>query len=223
MYSFFALFQCDLAARNVLVTHDLNVKIADFGHSERDYFEMETRNARQRRQSFLSKQPVCWVAYEVLQCKTKSYESDLWSFGVFMWEVFEIGKGKPYEFLRDDKGKVTPQALLEYLNEGSRLPQPENCPDDVYDLMFLCWNVEPNKRPSFRHLKMELESYELMLNQTRIRRASEASTYSNRAHLNNMNTQTSYVSMGPTHQPFNAQSSLLYSALMDANENLAIL
>lgn len=227
---FFHIFQCDLAARNVLVTHDLNVKIADFGHSERDYFEVEAgrsqeggpNNPKEHLVCQNNKQPICWVAYEVLQSKIKLYESDLWSFGVFMWEVFELGKGKPYEFLRDDKCKIHPSELLEYLDKGSRLSQPENCPEDVYDLMLLCWKQEPSERPSFKHLKMELESFALILDQSRVRRDSVASrfSYNDRTHLN---TQTSYVSMIPPPPP--QHLNLTYAALNanDENENFAIL
>ena len=89
--------------------------------------------------------------------------------------------------------------------------------------MLLCWKVEPTERPSFKHLKMELESFALMLDQTRTRRASQASRISCQyTQMNTVNTQASYLSMASA-QPINAQSCLLYSALMDANENLDIL
>ena len=78
------------------MTHDLQFKITDFGLSERDYFDLTIAPAK----SNCTLQPICWLAYEVLQSKAKVYESDVWSFGVYMWEVFEFGCGKPYVFLK---------------------------------------------------------------------------------------------------------------------------
>ena len=233
----------------------MNVKIADFGHSERDYFEVETSQevARVLPVCKNNKQPICWVAYEVLHSKTKLYESDLWSFGVFMWEVFQIGKGKPitffkiffsaiflfslflgkpYEFLRDDKGKINPGDILDFLNQGSRLAAPDHCPPEVYDLMLQCWKQEPFERSSFRHLKMELESLAVILDQERKRRNSVSSgiSYQDRAQLN---TQTSYVSMiipqsaNNNNAPPPAHFNLTYAALNandeDEIENFGIL
>ena len=164
-------FQCDLAARNVLVTHDLQVKIADFGLSERDYSDPTIAPAK----SSAKFQPICWLAYEVhlylsfhirnlylkhfqvLLSKAKEYESDVWSFGVFMWEVFEFGCGQPFVFLKDERGSIPCVRLIEYFEEGHRLPMPELCPSAIFDLMLQCWELEPSARPSFKALKKHLE------------------------------------------------------------------
>ena len=151
---FHMIFQCDLAARNVLVTHDLQFKITDFGLSERDYFDLTIAPAK----SNATLQPICWLAYEVLQSKGKVYESDVWSFGVYMWEVFEFGCGKPYVFLKDEKGRITSNKLVEYFEEGHRLPMPELCPGAIHDLMQQCWELEPSERPAFWLLKKQLEA-----------------------------------------------------------------
>ena len=145
---------------------------------------------------------------------------------------FSLFLGKPYEFLRDDKGKINPGDILDFLNQGSRLAAPDHCPPEVYDLMLQCWKQEPFERSSFRHLKMELESLAVILDQERKRRNSVSSgiSYQDRAQLN---TQTSYVSMiipqsaNNNNAPPPAHFNLTYAALNandeDEIENFGIL
>ena len=146
--------------------------------------------------------------------------------------LFSLFLGKPYEFLRDDKGKINPGDILDFLNQGSRLAAPDHCPPEVYDLMLQCWKQEPFERSSFRHLKMELESLAVILDQERKRRNSVSSgiSYQDRAQLN---TQTSYVSMiipqsaNNNNAPPPAHFNLTYAALNandeDEIENFGIL
>lgn len=86
-----------------------------------------------------------WIAPESLQNGKYSIESDIWSFGVFCWEVFSFGK-QPFDTLTDEQ-------ILEQIPHGLRLLMPEaGCPDDLYQLMLNCWNMNPDKRPKFSHL-----------------------------------------------------------------------
>ena len=146
-------FQCDLAARNVLVTAELNLKITDFGLSERDYLTLtDTRVTK----SGNKREPIAWLAYEVLRGKEKEYASDVWSFGVYLWEIWQLGYGHPYGHLRE-KGVIDLHKLLHFLDTGNRLAMPELCPDEVFQIMTQCWHLDHHSRPSFQSLKDQLE------------------------------------------------------------------
>ena len=129
------------------------MKIADFGLSERDYNLPGSRTAK----SESARQPIAWLAYEVLRNKDKVYASDVWSYGVYMWEVFEFGYGNPYAHMRE-QGAIEVHKLLKFLEEGNRLAMPELCPDLVFEVMKQCWELDPTQRPSFGDLKEKLET-----------------------------------------------------------------
>ncbi|KJE92844.1 SCR repeat-containing protein/PTK2 protein tyrosine kinase [Capsaspora owczarzaki ATCC 30864] len=129
----------DLAARNCLVGYNLAVKISDFGLShtlseESEYYRMQTRG----------KLPLKWMAIESILFRKFSVLSDVWSFGVLAWEVYSYGAG-PY-------GAITGAELVQFLEQGNRLPQPPTCSADVYSLVTQCWSYEPNERPNFNML-----------------------------------------------------------------------
>jgi serine/threonine protein kinase len=119
------------------------IKISDFGLSE-DVFQ---RNYyREGVDGEMAKLPVKWMAPESLSDGHFSEKSDVWSYGVTMWEVFSGGKS-PYP-------GTNPVTLVQMLEEGGRLPKPYNsaCSDKIYTMMLTCWEAVPDERPSFKTL-----------------------------------------------------------------------
>ncbi|XP_039631094.1 tyrosine-protein kinase ITK/TSK [Polypterus senegalus] len=131
----------DLAARNCLVGENHEVKVSDFGMTR---FVLDD----QYTSSLGSKFPVKWSAPEVIQYSKFSSKSDVWSFGVVMWEVFSEGK-MPYE--NRSNGEV-----VEAVAAGQRLLRPKLASDFIYQLMEWCWKERPEDRPSFTILFHEL-------------------------------------------------------------------
>ncbi|XP_028668720.2 fibroblast growth factor receptor 4 [Erpetoichthys calabaricus] len=133
----------DLAARNVLVTEDNVMKIADFGLArgvhQIDYYK-KTTNGRL---------PVKWMAPEALFDRVYTHQSDVWSFGVLMWEIFTLG-GSPYP-------GIPVEELFKLLKEGHRMDKPSNCTHELYMLMTECWHAVPLQRPTFKRLVEELD------------------------------------------------------------------
>ncbi|XP_078241643.1 macrophage-stimulating protein receptor [Pogona vitticeps] len=135
----------DLAARNCMLDETYTVKVADFGLA-RDVFDKEYYSIRQHRRAKL---PVKWMALESLQTQKFTTKSDVWSFGVLMWELMTRG-ASPYP-------EVDPYDITHYLLQGRRLPQPEYCPDSLYVIMLNCWTPNPEERPTFSALIQEVE------------------------------------------------------------------
>ncbi|NXD03133.1 RON protein, partial [Certhia familiaris] len=135
----------DLAARNCMLDETLTVKVADFGLA-RDVFGKDYYSIQQHRHAKL---PVKWMALESLQTQKFTTKSDVWSFGVLMWELLTRG-ASPY-------AGVDPYDMARYLLQGRRLPQPSHCPDTLYRVMLSCWAPAPEERPSFTGLVGELE------------------------------------------------------------------
>ncbi|NP_001164049.1 tyrosine-protein kinase receptor torso [Bombyx mori] len=133
----------DLAARNVLVTEDKTLKIADFGLS-RDIYE-----ENQYKQKGNGKMPVKWMALESLTRRVYTTQSDVWSFGVVIWEIVTVG-GSPYP-------EVPAARLVRSLRSGYRMPKPVNCSKPLYDIMRACWNASPRDRPTFPELHQKLD------------------------------------------------------------------
>ncbi|TSM04907.1 Protein-tyrosine kinase 6 [Bagarius yarrelli] len=133
----------DLAARNILVGSDLECKVADFGLARiiKDSVYTASRN---------TKIPVRWTAPEAALHQRFSVKSDVWSFGVLLYEMMSRGK-MPYE------GK-TNKEVLEILASGYRLPCPGRCPPNIYRMMLDCWAAESSKRPSFHALHSQLDN-----------------------------------------------------------------
>ncbi|KAJ8348441.1 hypothetical protein SKAU_G00270300 [Synaphobranchus kaupii] len=133
----------DLAARNVLVTEDNVMKIADFGLArgvhQIDYYK-KTTNGRL---------PVKWMAPEALFDRVYTHQSDVWSFGVLMWEIFTLG-GSPYP-------GIPVEELFKLLKEGHRMDKPSNCTHELYMKMRECWHAIPTQRPTFKQLVEELD------------------------------------------------------------------
>uniref|UniRef100_A0A8C7YAX3 receptor protein-tyrosine kinase n=1 Tax=Oryzias sinensis TaxID=183150 RepID=A0A8C7YAX3_9TELE len=133
----------DLAARNCMLNENMNVCVADFGLSKKIY------NGDYYRQGRISKMPVKWIAIESLADRVYTTKSDVWSFGVTMWEIATRGQ-TPYPGVENSE-------IYDYLRQGNRLKQPPDCLDLIYSLMFSCWLLSPKDRPSFEALRCELE------------------------------------------------------------------
>ncbi|KAL1790708.1 fibroblast growth factor receptor 3 isoform X1 [Sigmodon hispidus] len=133
----------DLAARNVLVTEDNVMKIADFGLARDvhnlDYYK-KTTNGRL---------PVKWMAPEALFDRVYTHQSDVWSFGVLLWEIFTLG-GSPYP-------GIPVEELFKLLKEGHRMDKPASCTHDLYMIMRECWHAVPSQRPTFKQLVEDLD------------------------------------------------------------------
>ncbi|XP_069045134.1 fibroblast growth factor receptor 2 isoform X7 [Lepisosteus oculatus] len=133
----------DLAARNVLVTENNVMKIADFGLARDvhniDYYK-KTTNGRL---------PVKWMAPEALFDRVYTHQSDVWSFGVLMWEIFTLG-GSPYP-------GIPVEELFKLLKEGHRMDKPGNCTNELYMMMKDCWHAISSQRPTFKQLVEDLD------------------------------------------------------------------
>ncbi|XP_048773673.2 epidermal growth factor receptor-like isoform X3 [Ostrea edulis] len=131
----------DLAARNVLVQSPGQIKITDFGLAKLlDINEDEYHAAG-------GKMPIKWLALECIQQRIFTHKSDVWSFGVTVWELFTYGQ-RPYE-------NVRARDVPDLLEKGERLPQPSICTIDVYMIMIKCWMLDADSRPSFFELTEE--------------------------------------------------------------------
>ncbi|XP_037584312.1 non-receptor tyrosine-protein kinase TYK2 [Cebus imitator] len=143
----------DLAARNVLLDNDRLVKIGDFGLAKAVPEGHEYYRVREDGDS-----PVFWYAPECLKEYKFYYASDVWSFGVTLYELLThcaSSQSPPTKFLEligITQGQVTVLRLTELLERGERLPRPDKCPCEVYHLMKNCWETEASFRPTFQNL-----------------------------------------------------------------------
>ena len=132
----------DLAARNVLVSENNVLKIADFGlarNIQGDYYRKTTDG----------RLPVKWMAFESLLGQVYTSQSDVWSYGILLWEIITLG-GTPYP-------GIQAQELFKKLETGYRMEKPPNCPNEIYEIMRDCWNEIPYERPTFKQLVEELD------------------------------------------------------------------
>ncbi|CAL8332691.1 unnamed protein product [Merluccius merluccius] len=139
----------DLAARNILLTRGRVAKICDFGLARditTDANYVLRGNARL---------PVKWMSPESIFDYVYTYESDVWSYGILLWEIFSLGNS-PYP------GMQVGSAFYRMIQEGHRMNMPEFAPTEMYDMMLSCWNDDPLKRPSFQKL---VERSELLLSE----------------------------------------------------------
>ncbi|KNC30365.1 Tyrosine-protein kinase Btk29A [Lucilia cuprina] len=131
----------DLAARNCLVGSENVVKVADFGLARYVLDDQYTSSGG-------TKFPIKWAPPEVLNYTRFSSKSDVWAYGVLMWEVFTCGK-MPY-------GRLKNTEVVERVQRGIILEKPKSCAKEIYDVMKKCWSHSPEDRPSFRVLKEQL-------------------------------------------------------------------
>jgi len=134
----------DLAARNCMVAADFTVKIGDFGMT-RDVYD--TDYYRKGGKGLL---PVRWMAPESLYDGLFTTSSDVWSYGIVLWEITTLA-AQPYP------GKSN-EDVLSFVIDGGILEQPDDCPDRLYNMMCNCWKTEPKARPSFLEIVQFLEN-----------------------------------------------------------------
>ncbi|CAJ1069833.1 tyrosine-protein kinase Fer isoform X2 [Xyrichtys novacula] len=131
----------DLAARNCLVGEGNVLKISDFGMSRQEDDGIYSSSG-------LKQIPIKWTAPEALNYGRYSSESDVWSYGILLWETFSLGVC-PYP-------GMTNQQAREQVEKGYRMSCPQRCPDDVYKVMQRCWQYNPEERPKFSELQRDL-------------------------------------------------------------------
>uniref|UniRef100_M3ZPL4 receptor protein-tyrosine kinase n=1 Tax=Xiphophorus maculatus TaxID=8083 RepID=M3ZPL4_XIPMA len=137
----------DLATRNCLVGEEMIVKIADFGLSRNiysaDYYKANENDAI----------PIRWMPPESIFYNRYTTESDVWAYGVVLWEIFSHGM-QPYYGMGHEE-------VIYYVRDGHILSCPEDCPLELYNLMRLCWSTHPSDRPSFSSIHRILERMHL--------------------------------------------------------------
>lgn len=144
----------DLAARNVLIDHTRTLKISDFGMSRQmEVYVIATggSNVVQR------KVPLRWMSPEAVTDGKYSSSSDVWSFGVVLWEIGTLG-AFPYVNLPNDR-------VLHYILTGGRLQIPPNFSPSLRELILRCWQLDPAKRPRFHQIVADLENMTSKTNQ----------------------------------------------------------
>ncbi|XP_060030207.1 tyrosine-protein kinase CSK isoform X2 [Erinaceus europaeus] len=127
----------DLAARNVLVSEDNVAKVSDFGLTKEASSTQDT-----------GKLPVKWTAPEALREKKFSTKSDVWSFGILLWEIYSFGR-VPYP-------RIPLKDVVPRVEKGYKMDAPDGCPPAVYDVMKNCWQLDAAARPSFLQLREQL-------------------------------------------------------------------
>ena len=157
----------DLASRNCLMDQNYGVKIADFGLSQKmflqDYYRGDESDAI----------PIRWMPLESILHNKYTTESDVWAFGVLLWEIFSFAL-QPYYGLTNEQVRrslkiskrtqdfivsITFQ-VVQFIKEGNTLECPENTPKSVYKVMSSCWSASPSSRPCFRTLFRDLDTIE---------------------------------------------------------------
>uniref|UniRef100_A0A3Q3CBG4 Receptor tyrosine kinase-like orphan receptor 1 n=1 Tax=Haplochromis burtoni TaxID=8153 RepID=A0A3Q3CBG4_HAPBU len=165
----------DLAARNILVGEQLHVKISDLGLSREiyssDYYCLQPKIVL----------PIRWMPPEAVASGKFTTDSDIWSFGVVLWEVFSYGLQPYYGFSN--------QEVMEMVRKRQLLPCPEDCPPRFYGLMTECWQEGPARRPRFEDIHVRLRAWEGL--------SSHASSSTPSGGGGNATTQTTSLSASP--------------------------
>ncbi|KAJ7414464.1 Tyrosine-protein kinase transmembrane receptor ROR2 [Pitangus sulphuratus] len=171
----------DLATRNILVFDKLNVKISDLGLFREvyaaDYYKLMGNSLL----------PIRWMSPEAIMYGKFSIDSDIWSYGVVLWEVFSYGL-QPY-------CGYSNQDVIEMIRNRQILPCPDDCPTWIYTLMLECWNEFPNRRPRFKDIHNRLRTWGNLSNYNSSAQTSGASN----------TTQTSSLSTSPVSNVSNAR------------------
>ncbi|KAG7208591.1 hypothetical protein KM043_014802 [Ampulex compressa] len=134
----------DLAARNVLVDHNKLCKIADFGMSRFANEEGEVIETRHGRNAL----PIRWMAPESLIYSLFTTKTDVWSFGILMWEIVTLGS-TPYP-------DMTAREVMRNVQNGYRLERPSHCRSELFRVISRCWHADPDRRPEFQTLRRDL-------------------------------------------------------------------
>ncbi|XP_022901192.2 tyrosine-protein kinase CSK-like [Onthophagus taurus] len=129
----------DLAARNVLIAENGIAKVSDFGLARKEkYLSVES-----------AKLPIKWTAPEALKQNKFSNKSDMWSFGILLWEIYSFGR-VPYP-------RIPLADVVKHVEKGYKMEAPEGCPSEIYEIMRQAWDLNPENRPNFEEVKLKLE------------------------------------------------------------------
>ncbi|NWW67371.1 DDR2 protein, partial [Ifrita kowaldi] len=141
----------DLATRNCLVGKHYTIKIADFGMSRNlysgDYYRIQGRAVL----------PIRWMSWESILLGKFTTASDVWAFGVTLWETFTLCREQPYSQMSDEQVIENTGEFFRDQGRQTYLPQPALCPDSVYKLMLSCWRRDTKDRPSFQDIHRLLQ------------------------------------------------------------------
>ncbi|NXE64582.1 DDR2 protein, partial [Calcarius ornatus] len=141
----------DLATRNCLVGKHYTIKIADFGMSRNlysgDYYRIQGRAVL----------PIRWMSWESILLGKFTTASDVWAFGVTLWETFTLCREQPYSHMSDEQVIENTGEFFRDQGRQTYLPQPMLCPDSVYKLMLSCWRRDTKDRPSFQDIHRLLQ------------------------------------------------------------------
>ncbi|TNM87444.1 hypothetical protein fugu_005665 [Takifugu bimaculatus] len=140
----------DLATRNCLVGKNFTIKIADFGMSRNlysgDYYRIQGRAVL----------PIRWMSWESILLGKFTTASDVWAFGVTLWEILNFCKEQPYSQLTDEQVIENTGEFFRDQKRQIYLPQPGLCPDSLYKMMLSCWRRNTKERPSFQEIHRAL-------------------------------------------------------------------
>ncbi|NP_001191466.1 ror precursor [Aplysia californica] len=175
----------DLAARNILVADGLTVKISDFGLSRdvysSDYYRVQSKSLL----------PVRWMPPEAILYGKFTTDSDVWAFGVVLWEVFSYGLQPYYGFSN--------QEVIEMIRSRQILGCPEECPARIYGLMVECWHEMPARRPPFREIHTRLRTWRSELTTSNPWSLSQSqSGQSSSTHQSTQSQPSHHSSTGPS-------------------------
>ena len=135
------IVHCDVCASNILLDDNDVAKICDFGLAEKAT-EMTKKSI------INNKIRVRWSAPELLDTNRLTIRSDVWSFGILIWEIYTYGR-IPYPHMKAEE-------ISEKVKNGYRMSKPDTCSDKVYEIMLSCWKFDWSQRPSFTTLRKEL-------------------------------------------------------------------
>lgn len=127
----------DLAARNVLIAENCVAKVSDFGLAREECYNLD-----------VGKLPIKWTAPEALRGGRFSNKSDMWSFGILLWEIYSFGR-VPYP-------RIPLADVVKHVEVGYKMEAPDGCPTEIYEMMRQAWDLNPTRRPSFHDLKVKL-------------------------------------------------------------------
>lgn len=134
----------DLAARNVLISQEGTAKVADFGLARNDHAPDDPADQARLQ----AKLPIKWTAPEALKYNKFSNKSDMWSFGILLWEIYSFGR-VPYP-------RIPLAEVVRHVERGYRMEAPEGCPAGPYEVMRAAWHAEPAQRPTFHATRLRL-------------------------------------------------------------------
>lgn len=142
----------DLSTRNCLVGDRLTIKISDFGQYREkyssDYYRHQSKNG------LSSLLPIRWMPPEAILYGRYSEASDVWSYGITLWEIYSYGKQPYYGYSNSE--------VMEMIRQRCLPPCPENCPPRMYSLMMECWHETPSRRPRFAELYARLQTWSIV-------------------------------------------------------------